>query len=97
MTAQCIHTAACTPNIPEKELQDRSGANDLRTGSVLCPADRINNRRRFLRITVLANRSEQISGFKKLIFRNAGDALDHLRCVARILLLQELEYRPRML
>src|SRR6185295_5577560 len=97
MTAQRIHTTAGAANVPQKELQDRSRANDLRSRSVLRPADRINNRSGFLRVTVLANRSKQISGFKKLISRNAGDALDHFRCVARILLLQELEDRSRML
>jgi hypothetical protein len=42
----------------------------------------------FLHVPVFANRREQIGGFEKLIFRNSGDALDHLRRVARILLLQ---------
>src|SRR6185369_357430 len=97
MAAQRIHTAASSSNIAEHQLQDRCGAYDLRTESVLRPADRVNDRCRFLRIAVLANRSEQVSGFKKLIFRDAGDALDHFRCVARILLLQKLEDRPRML
>ena len=50
-----------------------------------------------LHVAVFADRGEEIGGFQKLIFGNAGDALDHLRRVARVLLLQKLKDATRML
>ena len=44
----------------------------------------------FFGIAILADGREQIRGFQELILRDAGDALHHLRRVARIMLLQQL-------
>src|SRR5258708_21092325 len=44
-----------------------------------------------LHVAVFANRSVEVGGLEELLLGNAGDSLDHLRCVAGILLLQELE------
>src|ERR1019366_1013249 len=63
----------------------------------LRPADGINDGRDLLRETVFANGRVQIGGFEELILGNASDALDDLRRVALVLLLQKLEDAARML
>ena len=50
-----------------------------------------------LHVAVFADGGEQVGGLEELILRNAGDALHHLRRIARILLLQQLEHTARML
>src|SRR5258708_31744570 len=56
------------------------------------PADGVDDGAGLLHVAVFANRSVEVGGLEELLLGNAGDALDHLRCVARVLLLQELEY-----
>src|SRR2546423_6505680 len=97
MTAQSIHSTTCATYIAQEQLQNCSGANDLRTGRVLCPADCVDDRAGFFHIAVFANRREQISSFDKLIFGNTSNALNHLRRVTRVLLLQKLKDTARML
>ena len=60
----------------------------MRAKRVLSPAHRVNNRAGLLHFPVLANRREQIGSLNELILWNAGNALHHLWCVARVLLLQ---------
>src|SRR5882724_3607803 len=55
------------------------------------PTDGVDDGAGLLHVAVFANRSVEVGGLEELLLGNAGDALDHLRCVARILLLQELE------
>src|SRR6266481_7463954 len=57
----------------------------------LRPSDGVDDGADLLHVAVFANRSVEVSGFEELLLGNAGDALDHLRRVAGILLLQELE------
>ena len=64
---------------------------------VLRPADGIDDRRGLLHVAVLADRREQVGGLQELILGNSGDALDHLRRVARVLFFQQLEDAARML
>ena len=64
---------------------------------VLRPADRVDDRGGLLHVAVLADGGEEVGGLEELILRDPGDALDHLRRVARILLLQQLEDATRML
>src|SRR5205823_3091130 len=71
--------------------------DDLRAEGVLRPADRVNDRRDPLHVALLAYGREEIGGLEELIARNAGDPLDHLRRVPRILLFEQLKYRSRML
>src|SRR6266481_6404319 len=56
------------------------------------PADGVDDGAGLLHVAVFANRSVEVGGLEELLLGNAGDALDHLRRVARILILQELEY-----
>ena len=53
--------------------------------------------RGLLHVAVLADGGEEVGRLEELVLRNAGDALDHLRRVARVLLLQQLEDAARML
>src|SRR5580658_766970 len=97
MAAQGVHAAACSADVSEQKLNHRGGADDLRSESMLRPADGVDDRRNFLRVPVLADGSEHVNGLQILIFRNAGNALDHFRRVSRILLLQQLEDAAWML
>src|SRR5882724_6367785 len=56
------------------------------------PTDGVDKGAGLLHVAVFANRSVEVGGIEELLLGNAGDALDHLRRVARVLLLQELEY-----
>src|SRR6267378_6668342 len=56
------------------------------------PTDGVDDGAGLLHVAVFANRSVEVGGLEELLLGNAGDALDHLRRVARVLLLQELEY-----
>ena len=95
--AQRIDAAAGPSDVAEQELQHRGGADDLRPEGVLRPPDRIDDRGDLLHVAVGANRREQVGRSQKLIARDAGDPLDHLRRVARVVLLQQLKHAPRML
>jgi hypothetical protein len=59
---------------------------------MLRPANSVNDCAGLLHLTVLTNGGEHIRSFNKLIFRDARDALDHLRRVARVLSLQQLKH-----
>ena len=88
VAAQSVDAAAGAPDVAEQQLQHGRGANDLRAEAVLRPPHRIHDGGDLLHVAIFADGSEQIGGLQELVFRNAGDALDHLRRVARILLLQ---------
>src|SRR5260370_20948120 len=64
---------------------------------MLRPADGVNNRRRLLHVSILANGREKVGSAKKLVPGYAGNPLDHLRRVTRILLFQQLEHAARIL
>src|SRR5918997_1161545 len=76
------------PYVPEEELQDGCGADDLNALGVLGPADRVAQRRRLLGRRVLADglgdRQERLS-------RGAADLLDHLRRVLGEVTLEHLK------
>src|SRR2546425_12072381 len=97
MPAQSIHAATGATNVPEQELQHRRGPNGLRARSVLSPANGVNDRSDFLHVSIFADGREQVGSFQELIFRNTGDAFDHLGRVSRVLLFEQLENAPRML
>src|SRR5581483_10948872 len=50
-----------------------------------------------LHVSVLADRGEQVGCLEELLLRDASDLLDHFRCVARVLLLQQLKDAARVL
>src|SRR6185295_15005818 len=84
-------------DISKQQLKHRRRANHLRSECVLSPANRVNDRRDFLHITVLANRGEHIRNLEELVFVNSGDPCNYLGRVAGVLLLEQLKYASRML
>ena len=96
VAAQSVDAAAGAADVAQQQLQHRGGADDLRAEAVLRPADGVDDGRDLLHVAVLADGREQVGGLQELILRNAGDALDHFRRVARILLLQQLIDAARM-
>src|SRR5260370_2888760 len=91
MPAQGVDAAARPAHVAEQQLQHRRGSYDLRAKGMLRPSDSVNDRAGLLHVAVFANGSIEVSRFEELLLGNPGDALDHLRGVARIMLLQELE------
>ncbi len=87
MPAQRVHPASRASHVAHQQLQHRSRANDLRSEAVLRPSHRVNDGADLLGIAILSDRREQVRRFQELIFRDARDALHHLRRVARVLLL----------
>ena len=68
--------------VAKEQLQDCRSTNDLRSEGVLRPPDRIEDRARFLHVTVFADGSEQVGSLKELVLWYACDALHHFRRVA---------------
>ena len=91
MPAQRVDSAPRPSHIPEQELQHRRRSNDLRAKRMLRPSDGVNNRPRLLHIAVFANRGIELGGLEELFLGDPSDALDHLRRIPRIVLLQKLE------
>ena len=69
----------------------------MRTKAMLGPAHRIDDGRHLLHVPIFADRGVKVGCFEELILRNSSNALDHLRGVTLILLLEKLEDAPRML
>ncbi len=90
MAAQSIHAAACPANVAHQQLQHGCRADRLGSRRMLGPAHGVDDGCRFPDVTVLAYGGEQISRLQKLLPWNAGNALDHLGCVAGVVLLQQL-------
>src|ERR671937_324325 len=86
--AQRRDDAAGPPDVAEQELQDRGRPNDLHTGRVLRPADRVAEGAGALAARVGAERLRDPLEQRR---RHAGDALDHLGRVAREVASQDLE------
>src|ERR1700730_6664969 len=61
------------------------------------PADGVDDGADLLHVAVFANRSVEVGGLEELFLWDASDAFDHLRRVARIVFLQELEHAVRIL
>ena len=62
VAAQRIDATAGTSDIAEQKLQHRGGADGLRAGGMLGPADGVNNRGDLLHVTVFANRRKEVCG-----------------------------------
>src|SRR5687768_11088408 len=97
MTTQRIDATTGSSDVAEQELKNRSRSYDLGTTSMLCPPNGVDDRCRFLHVAVFTDRGEELGSFQKLVSRNSGDAFHHFRRVTRIVLLQKLENRARML
>ncbi len=97
MATQRIHAPAGSSDITHYELEHRSRAYNLSTIGMLSPTNSVDDRCDLFHITVFTDRCEKVGSLDELILRNPGDAFDHLRRVARILLFQKLEDTTRML
>ena len=97
VAAQRVDAAAGASHVAHQELQDGRGADDLRAEAVMRPADGVDDGAGLLHVAILADGGEEFGGLEELILRNAGDALHHFRRIARVLLLEQLEDRARML
>src|SRR5579871_6343958 len=64
---------------------------------MLRPADGIDDGANFFRISILANRGKHLPGLDALVGGNTGDARHHLRRIAGVVLLHQLEDTARML
>ena len=92
MAAESIYAAAGAAHVAEQQLQHRGGSNDLGAKGVLRPSDGVNNRAGLLHVAVFANRCKEICGLEELLPGNAGDALDHLWRIPRVMFPQQLEH-----
>ena len=97
MAPQSVHATARASHVAEQQLHHRGGADNLRAVAMLRPADGINDRGSLLHVSVLADGGEQVSCLQELIPGDASDPFDHLRGVARVLLLQQLKDTARVL
>jgi hypothetical protein len=89
-----VHAAPGTPHVAEQELEHRPGADELHAGGVVGEADRVDDRHHLVRLAGLA---DQLGHLEELVLGDAGDALDHLRGVAAVVLAQQVEHRAGML
>src|SRR5260370_28411617 len=97
MAAQRVPSAARSSDVPQQQLDHRCRTDDLASERMLRPADRVDNRRNFLHVPVLADGCKHVGGLQELVPRDARDPLDGFRRVTRILLFQQLEHTARML
>src|SRR4029077_16332827 len=91
MSTQRVDATSRSPHVAEQQLQHRCGPDDLRPERVLCPPHRVHDRGNPLHVSIFADGSKKVGSLRELIFRYAGDALNHFRRVARILLFQQLK------
>ena len=93
MPTQRQNSAARSPNVPEKQLQDCSRTDDLHTLRMLRPSHGVTNRSSLLRSR---GGSKRFRCFQKHFFRHSAIAFDHLRGVSREMTFQHLEDAARM-
>src|SRR5918997_1274163 len=86
--------SARTSYVPQEELQDGGGADDLDPLGVLGPADRVAEGRRLLAPGVLTDR---LGDLQEGLLRTATDLLDHLRGVLGKVAFEDLEDAPLVL
>src|SRR6185312_15625226 len=94
VTAQRHDPAAGPPDVAEQELNDRGGADVLHADRVLRPTDGVAEGAGAIAPRVVAQR---LGDAQKQVAWAAGDALDQLRRVARVVALEDLEDTARML
>ena len=92
--AQSHDPRARSSHVAHEQLQDRRGTDELCAQGVLCKAQRVGEARGALRGGVLRNRVRQVV---EVLRRNATGLFHHLRGVARVVALENLEDRIRIL
>src|SRR5699024_11743343 len=86
--------AAGAAHVAHEQLEDGRGADELGAEAVLGPAQGVREARRALATGVLRQR---VGDLEELPLRDPADLLHHLRRVARVVSLEYLEDRSRML
>src|SRR2546421_2410264 len=94
MAAQRQDAATRPAHVAEQELQDGRGADDLCAVTLLRPADRVTDGAGSLTPGVLR---QDLGDLEEELLRRSANLLDHLRRVARVVPLEDLEDRPGML
>ena len=79
VAAQRIHAASRASDVAQQKLQNRGAADGLSAGTVLRPADRIDDGARLLHVAIFADGSEQVGRLEELVLGHAGDSFHHLR------------------
>ena len=94
MTTQRHDAGAWAAHVAHEQLQDRTGTDELGTHGVLRPTQRVGKARRALTAGVLRNGVSQVV---EVFLRNTAGLLHHLRGVAGVVALQDLEHTIRVL
>src|SRR5207302_649256 len=81
-------------DVAQQLLEDRRGANDLNADRVLRPGHCVREAGRSIPTRVAKDGFGQL---QKTLLTDTADAFDHLRRVARIVSLQNLQHAPRIL
>jgi len=94
VTAQGVHAAACHAHVAEQELNHRHGTDVLRADRVLGPAERVEERRRFV---FRAGFGDKLAHLQEVFLRRTTDVFDNVRRVAGNVLFQQVPHAARML
>src|SRR5690606_29140516 len=94
VSAQRVHATAGNTNIAQQQLDHGAGTDDLRTNTVLRPAQRIQDG---ARATRFSGRGQHFTDFQELVLGRATDAFHHLGRVALVVLAQQLVDRAWVL
>ena len=94
VAALSVHPAPRPSHVAEQQLQERGGADELAACGVMGQPDRVDDRHHLVWLSHLA---DELRDLHELIDGDPGDARDHLRRVARVVLHQKLEDRARVL
>src|SRR5258708_2890913 len=91
MPAKRVDAAARTTDVTEQQLHNCGCTDNLGAEGVMGPTYGVDDGADLLHVAVFANGGVEVSGLEELLLGDTGDALDHLRSVAGILLLEQLE------
>ena len=94
VTAKSINPSTRTSNITEQQLQNRSCSDDLTTHRMHRPPNRIHDCSNSIRSS---GRTDNLGHFKKAGLCTSCNVSNYIRCVAVVMLLEQLEDRARML
>ena len=93
MTTQGLDTAPRSTDVAEEQLKDGCGSDVLGTHRVLCPTHRIAEGAGAVGAGVVR---EVFAHPQERLLGDAADLLDHLRGVARVVALEDLEHTTRI-
>ncbi len=94
VASECVDPATRTADVPQEELQDGRGPDDLATHGVHGPAHRVHDRAHPVGTT---GGADDVGHLEELLLGAAGDLGHHVRRVAVVVLLQQLKDGARVL